>query len=279
MEAALRKDPRDNRTRLQLMAYARRADQEQKAGSLEKRIEHAFWLAENAPESEVLGSHYAQFLRGQLSDAELRRFVEAFRGAKGDRRAIAGNASNFFASIDEAEHWKYLAERVWVSPGDAMAIRRLADLCAVAIWEGGEKRTRATKVLAESSNPWLLGNTAHQMYLRGVDGADGYFLRAKMIEPSIRQEEVFPAPKAVAPVRLVRNGEVKRVAAREFRELPEGLAEVLTRRGCMIPQPGREKQLRNMIRGEFFAKGEKGWAVLCSIGGEEPHFGFPERWG
>lgn len=268
MEATLRKDPRNFQARLQLMAYARRGDQEGKPGSLEKRIEHALWLAENAPESEILGSHYAQFLRGQLRDAELRRFVEAFRRAKGDRKVIAGNASHFFASLDEAEHWKYLAERVRFSPGDAMAIRTLADLCAVSIGEGGEKRARAMRVLAESSNAWLLSNTAHQMFLRGVDGADGYFLRAKMIEPSIRQEVVFPAPKVVAPLRVVRNGEVKRVALREFRGLPQGLAEVLTQRDCMIPQPGGEKLLRNVIRGEFIAKGEKGWAVLCSVRGK-----------
>ncbi|MCL4783651.1 MAG: hypothetical protein KJZ70_11515 [Bryobacterales bacterium] len=36
-------------------------------------------------------------------------------------------------------------------------------------------------------------------------------------------------------------------------------------RNCTVPQPSPEGVARNVIRGEFFAKGESGWAVLCSV--------------
>jgi hypothetical protein len=32
-----------------------------------------------------------------------------------------------------------------------------------------------------------------------------------------------------------------------------------------VPQPSADGAPRNVIRGEFFAKGEAGWAVLCSV--------------
>ena len=50
-----------------------------------------------------------------------------------------------------------------------------------------------------------------------------------------------------------------------FPELPEAVASVLGSKGCTVPQPYPEGAPRNVIRGEFYAVGESGWAVLCSV--------------
>ncbi len=272
MESALRKDPKDLRARLQLMAFTLRGDQGQVPGSLERRVRHVLWLVENAPESEILRSPYARFYPRELNDRQLEQFKSFWRKAKGDAATLATNASAFFAQIDADEHWKYLVETVRLSSGNAMAIRELAGLCAVAIGEGADKRARALKVLSESVNPWLLSNTAHQMYLRGVDGYDGYFLRAKMLEPSIRQEDVFPtlvvAPKKQEPPRpTIEFEKTRRLPVDRFSELPAGLRALLQVRGCTVPQTYAVKKPHNVIRGEFVAKDEVGWAILCSAKG------------
>jgi hypothetical protein len=46
------------------------------------------------------------------------------------------------------------------------------------------------------------------------------------------------------------------------------VAAVLRSRRCTIPQPSEDGPARNVIRGEFFHRGQKGWAVLCSSGGK-----------
>ncbi|MEJ1936128.1 hypothetical protein WDZ92_38530 [Nostoc sp. NIES-2111] len=234
-------------------------------GSAQERLKHVLRLVEREPETEVLRSPLARFVREDFDEKTWARAVALWKAARGDAGKIAWNAANFFRGLDAGEHERYLVEAVRRQPGNAMAIRELADWCAVALGEVGARRGAAEKVLAASENPWLLGNVAHQMYLRGVDRAEGYFLRARMLEPGIRQEVVFPERREVAAPKVLRLGKVKRVAIREFRELPPGLAEWLTQRGCTVPQVGGDKQRRNVIPGEFFAKGEKGWAVLCSV--------------
>jgi len=51
-----------------------------------------------------------------------------------------------------------------------------------------------------------------------------------------------------------------------FADLPPAIASVLRARDCLIPQPGPDGA-HNVIRGEFFAKGQTAWAVLCAAGG------------
>lgn len=50
--------------------------------------------------------------------------------------------------------------------------------------------------------------------------------------------------------------------------MPSGVAAVLQSRHCTIPQPDKDGAARNVIKGEFFRKGQKGWGVLCSSGGK-----------
>lgn len=57
---------------------------------------------------------------------------------------------------------------------------------------------------------------------------------------------------------------VKRILPAEFKELPTSIAKNLERRGCTIPQAYGVKRKHNVISGNFFRRGQKDWAVLCS---------------
>ncbi len=60
---------------------------------------------------------------------------------------------------------------------------------------------------------------------------------------------------------------ITRLAPRDLSELPAGVRNELTRRGCTIPQAVFEPTtVRNVIRGNFFGMGND-WAVLCSRDG------------
>jgi hypothetical protein len=61
---------------------------------------------------------------------------------------------------------------------------------------------------------------------------------------------------------------IRRLRVENYPELPSAVAAVLQSRHCTIPQPNQKGPARNVIRGEFFGKGQKGWAVLCSGGGK-----------
>jgi hypothetical protein len=63
------------------------------------------------------------------------------------------------------------------------------------------------------------------------------------------------------PARIVR------LSPTAVRELPANLARELQRRGCTIPQEQHSKRTNNVIKGEFAKRGQKDWAVLCSIKG------------
>src|SRR5207253_7491154 len=60
-------------------------------------------------------------------------------------------------------------------------------------------------------------------------------------------------------------GKIRRVPVKAFPELPRTVAGVLGARNCSVPQPSADGAPHNVIRGEFFAKGDAGWAVLCSV--------------
>jgi hypothetical protein len=59
-------------------------------------------------------------------------------------------------------------------------------------------------------------------------------------------------------------GKILRLPVEAFPGLPAAVARVLRARNCSVPQPSPEGAPRNVIRGEFFSKGEAGWAVFCS---------------
>jgi len=61
------------------------------------------------------------------------------------------------------------------------------------------------------------------------------------------------------------NREVVRLAPSSFSQLPKTVREELERRNCTIPQVWGAHQPVNVIYGEFLKKGQKDWAVLCSV--------------
>ena len=61
------------------------------------------------------------------------------------------------------------------------------------------------------------------------------------------------------------NREVVRLAPSSFNQLPKTVRQELERRNCTIPQVWNGHQPGNVIYGEFLKKGQKDWAVLCSV--------------
>ncbi len=57
---------------------------------------------------------------------------------------------------------------------------------------------------------------------------------------------------------------IRRLSPSEFSMLPQNVINYLKSHGCTIPQAHDKSQPHNVIRGEFFKKGQKDWAVLCS---------------
>ncbi len=78
---------------------------------------------------------------------------------------------------------------------------------------------------------------------------------------------VTPLSSAVADVWRDAESKIQRLAPAAFKELPIDFVSELERRGCTIPQPHREAVYalpRNVLSGQFAAKGQQDWAVLCS---------------
>jgi len=105
---------------------------------------------------------------------------------------------------------------------------------------------------------------------------------AKTLDPDLDEVMVFPQvdPKMVGiftrdakpPEDISRRSEaaakqVRRLPPSAFPGLPLTVASVIRDRRCMIPQPSQDGLPRNVVRGEFFANGQTGWAVLCSVAG------------
>jgi hypothetical protein len=61
--------------------------------------------------------------------------------------------------------------------------------------------------------------------------------------------------------------QIVRLPPASFPELPPAIARELQHRGCTIPQDVFSRTPRNVISGEFARRGQKDWALLCSIKG------------
>ena len=60
---------------------------------------------------------------------------------------------------------------------------------------------------------------------------------------------------------------IRRLPASSFPDLPDGIADVLDQRGCMIPQTFQAHRPENVINASFEHPGSSDWAVLCSTHG------------
>jgi len=284
-------------TRLKLMAYHQRADRAGRQEDRAKRVQHALWLIEHHPDSELLHSPVSRFSQGELTPADYRRAAalwDAGAKAKPGDAAVQWNAASFFEDLDPGLHMHYLEATAAADPNHPFALRPLAHLYALSILERGPLASRAQAGLEASRNVWVLGNAAYmfqsqynQTLQRGAPNpraaelAERYFLRAKALDANLDRQAILPQiePQGIAHARQVEAqaqrdwqaraeeaiGKIRRLPVEAFPELPPTVAGVLRARNCRVPQPPADGAPRNVIRGEFFAKGEAGWAVLCSV--------------
>ncbi len=61
---------------------------------------------------------------------------------------------------------------------------------------------------------------------------------------------------------------IRRLPVNSFPDLPEGIADELTQRQCMIPQSYDAHHPENVVRGSLERAGSSDWAVLCSAEGK-----------
>ncbi|HLK69445.1 MAG TPA: hypothetical protein VKU19_38705 [Bryobacteraceae bacterium] len=284
LERNLAVNPEDYVARLKLMAYEARADRLNHPEDRDQRVRHTIWLIAHHPESEILHSYVSGFSRKELSDADYQRAVALWDTATraNQRNArIQWNAASFFRNLDAGLYLQYLEATAAADPNHPFAIRPLAELYALSILNGGPQAARARAGLDASRNMWVVSNAAYVLQCqynltvqrgaldrRVAELAEHYFLRAQAIDPTLDRQKILPqlpsgpAPTPAAePVR-----KTARLPVGAFPSLPPAIAGVLRARGCLVPQPTAGGPRRNVIRGDFFARGETGWAVLCSAG-------------
>ena len=61
---------------------------------------------------------------------------------------------------------------------------------------------------------------------------------------------------------------IRRLPVNSFPDLPEGVADQLNQRQCMIPQSYDAHHPENVVRGSLERPGSSDWAVLCSAEGK-----------
>ncbi len=307
LDSKLAANPTDAVARLQLMAYHQRADQAGRAASRAKRLQHALWLIEHNPASELLHSPVSRFAQGQLTAAESARAAALWDAAARSRprdAAVHWNAASFFEGLDAERHLRALEATAAADPNHPFALRPLAHAYALALVNGGPLAARARNALEASKNLWVLGNAAYmlqsqynqtlqqgQSLQQGATGArlaalaERYFLRAKALDPNLDRNAILPVVDLGQVARARERDEadrrdwtaraaqasaaIERMPLESFPELPLAVADTLRARGCRVPQlapqPEAASRPRNAIRGEFFARGEEAWAVLCSV--------------
>jgi hypothetical protein len=299
LERQLATNPDDLAARLKLMAYHVRADRAGLREDRRKRLQYAIWLIEHRPDSEILHSSVSRFSKGELSSDDYRRAVDLWNLAVKnvpDNAAILWNAASFFKGLDLDRHVYYLEETAVADPDHPFAIRPLADHYAHSVLEGGTRGARSLAKLEASTNRWILSNAAHTLQNqynvtlqhgkprpRAAELAEHFFQRSLAFDPTLERNKILPqidlqeiarAQQASYQDRLDQAARAEEVAHRmrrlppeAFPELPATIAGVLRARKCSVPQPNAVGKARNVVRGEFFARGEIGWAVFCSVNG------------
>lgn len=130
LELRLAANPGDFPTRLKLMAYHQRADRAAHQEDRSKRVQHALWLIEHHPESELLHSPVSRFSPGELSSTDYRRAVALWEAAAKRQRAeavVQWNAASFFEGLDLGLHMHYLEEGPRASRSTAIKNGRADD--------------------------------------------------------------------------------------------------------------------------------------------------------
>ena len=71
--------------------------------------------------------------------------------------------------------------------------------------------------------------------------------------------------KSLSELADLANEQTIRLKPSKFDNLPQEITNNLEERGCTIPQTWHLKTPHNVINGEYSQKGQKDWAVLCSV--------------
>lgn len=296
LERRLAANPDDIQARLKLMAYHQRGDRRGRPEDRGKRIQHALWLIEHHPDSELLHSPVSRFAPGELSEADERRAIALWKSATQAQPAnatILWNAASFFNGRNPDLYLQYLEAAAAADPNHPFALRPLAYLYANSILEGGRSAAHSMAALEASGNAWVLGNAANflqnhynRLLQNGTPNprlaelAERYFRRAQTLDPKSDRKAILPqidlqdlarAEKLRERARREHEawaseavGKIRRLPAAAFPDLPPRISEVLRSRNCTVPQPSPVGAPRNVIHGEFFVKGQRAWAVLCS---------------
>jgi hypothetical protein len=166
LEQQLAANPDDFSARLKLMAYHQRADRSGRQEDRAKRVQHALWLIEHHPNSELLHSPVSRFAQRELTPPEYQRAVTLWDTAAKAQTADAAvqwNAASFFQQLDPGLHMHYLEATAAADPNHPFALRPLADFYALSILERGPLASRAQAGLEASNNVWVLGNAAYML--------------------------------------------------------------------------------------------------------------------
>ena len=297
LERQLAANPDDFPARLKLMAYHQRADRQDRPEDRGKRIQHALWLIEHHPASELLHSPVSRFAPGALPQADYRRAIALWNAAaqaQPANAAIQWNAASFFEGLDPDLHLRYLEATAAADPNHPFALRPLAHQYALSVLHGGPLAARSRNALESSINVWILSNAAYMLQSqynqslqsgtpkpRAAELAGRYFRRAQALDPKLDRNAILPQldlqeiarshqaraqdQQAWQARAIEAVGQIRRLPIDAFPQLPPVVAAVLRGRHCTVPQPSPAGAPRNVIRGEFFAKGAMGWAVLCSV--------------
>ena len=267
LEQQLAANADDSPTRLKLMAYYQRADRAAHLEDRAKRVQHALWLIEHHPVSELLHSPVSHFSEGGLSPAEYRKAVALWDGAAKTTAAVQWNAASFFQGLDAGLHLKYLEATATADPNHPFALRPLAHLYALAILEGGPLASRAQSGLEASKNVWVLGNAAYMLqsqYNQALQGERqtraplnwrSAISCAPKLDPKLERQAILPQLdlQAIARAREAeaRNqqdwqarakeavGKIRRLPVEAFPNLPAAVSRVLRARKCTAPQHRR----------------------------------------
>src|ERR1019366_4628189 len=124
----------------------RRADRGSRQDDRAKRVQHALWLIQHHPDSELLHSFVSGFSPGELTPADYRRAValwDAASHAKPGDAAVEWNAASFFQDLDPELHLHYLEATAAADPNHPFALRPLADFYALSILGRGPLASRA----------------------------------------------------------------------------------------------------------------------------------------
>ena len=124
LEQRLVANPEDFPTRLKLMAYHQRADRAGHKEDRAQRVQHALWLIERHPDSELLHSPVSRFSPGELTPADYRRAValwDVATKARSGEAAVQWNAASFFQDLNPELYMHYLEATAAADPNHPFA--------------------------------------------------------------------------------------------------------------------------------------------------------------